>query len=487
MSKIYKADNIIEALKIAEKFKLEGKYNLFRGQAQNWEVIPTAGRLTKEKFEESKEKLERLFYYINTENSLKKYSKKIDTFFAIAQHYGIPTNYIDFTTNLDIAFYFATNSNFNKPQQNCVIICLNETVFSEFIEFTKVIYKRDEVHPPYVSKIDVENLWRLQAQSGCFLYTPYFKIESFYNFDRIIFPFTSPFEKLTKKEVYPERKSELEILLDHYFDYETRIEGGKRFKKFAEELNIPIKKLLPHDHFAILKEKEIHKSWYSYTYRKWNFPLVENWQSTENEKTIKIFLAIKKNQTKQISFIIDELTKEFILNNVNRNTPLKFEVNNKPKFSKKVTNIINKSCLRIWDGTRNLPYTNDEIISIIANYVFLEIQKNKSTTNTINEDELITLEITNKYGSCTRCKANANSVVSAFRDDINNIVINSMPRPIPSELLLHINKARYIFDFKKLVDLFKLEMVAYQVLNNSYNNNPVIFYTPAQIMVLGYA
>jgi len=99
MAVIYRTESIMEALKLAEKFKKSGKYNLFRGQAKNWEVVPTAGRISKEKFEQSKKQLERLLYYFSTETVLKKYCSRIDDFFAIAQHYGIPTNYIDFTEN----------------------------------------------------------------------------------------------------------------------------------------------------------------------------------------------------------------------------------------------------------------------------------------------------------------------------------------------------------------------------------------------------
>ena len=62
-----------------------------------------------------------------------------------------------------------------------------------------------------------------------------------------------------------------------------------------------------------------------------------------------------------------------------------------------------------------------------------------------------------------------------------------MARPIPSEILLHINTPRYIFDFSKLLDLFKKELIAYQVLENSENNNPVIFFSPSQLRTIGYA
>lgn len=488
MSEIYKVNDLAEALQLARKFQKSGKYNLFRGQAQNWKVLPAAGRLSKKKFEESRKKLERLFYYINTEPSLKKYCAEIDSFFAIAQHYGIATNYIDFTTNVDIAFYFATNSKSNKSIENCAIICLNEIDFKEFVETTKILYENDQVIPPYISRIEVENLWRLQAQNGCFLFTPYVQIEHLYDFDKIIFPFTTSFDGILKKDVYPLRKSELEILLDHYFNYEERIIGSKRMMKFAKDFNIPVTKFPSPGNTKILQKKEVHKSWHSYEYRKWKFSLTEKWQNSESEKTVTIFLCLKDNQVEHLKDLRDNLTEEFNQKNIIRSSPLKFEICAKPKLSIKVENIIKRSCLRIWDGTRNLPYSIEEIISIIGQYIHLEIVNNNlTTTNSINDNERITITMINKYGSSTRCDVSKENLAIAFRDDINNIVISEMARPIPSELLLHINKPRYIFDFKKLLDLFKTELVAHQVLTNSRNNNPVIFYTPSQLKALGYA
>lgn len=56
-----------------------------------------------------------------------------------------------------------------------------------------------------------------------------------------------------------------------------------------------------------------------------------------------------------------------------------------------------------------------------------------------------------------------------------------------SEILMRINAANIMFDFDKLVQLFKEELIVYQVWYNSENDNPVIFYSPAQISILGYA
>jgi len=481
MPKIYEVKNITEALELTKKFHKSGKYNLFRGQAQNWKVVPTAGRLTNKKLEKATEQIERLLHYFVTTTSLKKYCNKVDNFFAIAQHYGIPTNYIDFTESVEVAFYFATNSKSNKPKENCSIICLDETDFNSSVEFTNVLYKKDNVIPPYITKNNVENLWRLQAQKGRLLYTPYDQIEQLYSFDKILFPFDFPYTGISVQDIYPLRKSELEIMLDHYFDVERRLEGSKRLQRFAQELKIPIKKLSPHNPFDILVKKKVHKSWYSNLYSKWKFNFAEDWSDSQNEKNISFTIPSKATQNQLTNFIVNSFEKEFANNKINRKTPLNFSITTKPKLSKKQTTIINKSCLRIWDGTRNLPYSNNDIFTIIGQYLLLELFQDNNT------EECIKLEMSNKYGSRIRFSANPSNIVNTYRDDIDKIILSNLPRPIPCELLLHVNRPRYIFDFKKLIELFKKETVAQQVFENRENENPVIFYTPAQISLIGYA
>jgi hypothetical protein len=488
MAKIYRTKDINEAFKLAEKFQRSGKYNLFRGQAKDWKVIPTAGRLSKEEFQESKAQLERLFYYFNSETSLKKYCKGIDDFFAIAQHYGIPTNYIDFSERIDVAFHFATNSQSNKPLENCSIICLNEKDFSEFVEFTKILFDKNKVIPPYIIKKNIENLWRLQAQSGCFLFTPYYQIESFYDFDRILFPFSSPFNKISKQDIYPNRKSELEIMLDLYFNKERRLNQSKKFQAFLKEFDIPVKEITPNNPFEILNNKKVHTSWYSSTYKKWNFRLNEKWQPSQYKKEVKLNIPLKLSKKEAFQSIKATLKEQFENSKVNRKTPLSFDILTRPELSVKKTYIIKRSCERIWDGTRNLPYTDMEIFAIISNYLLLEFYDQKVKQGfKDDEDNLITLEMTNKYGSSTRFKAVPNNIIKAYRDDLDEIIVKYPIRPIPIELLFHINRPRYIFDFKKLIELFKKEIVANQVFENRLDNHPVIFYSPAQVRLLGYA
>ncbi|HET8573963.1 MAG TPA: FRG domain-containing protein [Edaphocola sp.] len=488
MPEIYNVQNLDEALKLAIEFKKTGKYRLFRGQARNWEVIPTIGRILDKNLKEVTQQLERLYMFFETTPHLNKYVSDIDWFFAVAQHYGIPTNYIDFTSNIDTAFFFATNSKSNKVGELCSIICLDEDDFIRFVEFTKIIYQNDKVVPPYIVKVDVNNLWRLQAQDGCFLFTPYANIEMYYNFDKIVFPFSHSYNKLYSTDIYPDRKSELEILLDHYFNSEQKIQGYKRLRKFSEEVKIPFTTFKSPDFNEVIKSKDIHKSWMSVSFNKWNYVINEKWLPNEQKHCIPFELQSKENYEAQTQTIVTCLKQYFKGNSINRMTPLEFEINVKPKISKKLSRKINRSCQRIWDGTRNLPFSDDEIFSIISKYVFLEIHKNKNKyTFPLNGEPIITLEMTNEYGSITRCYASPSKICSSFRNDLKEVLIDELTQIISSEILLHINITNIVFDFEKLLDLFKDEIIAYQILHNSEEENPVIFYTPTLVSILGYA
>lgn len=423
MSKTYKTKNIEEALKLAKKFQKSGTYNLFRGQARNWEVKPTAGRLPDKKFEKSKEQIERIFLFFNQDKTLKKYCKEVDSYFAIAQHYGIPTNYIDFTESVEVAFFFATHSKSNKEGEECSIICINEKDFEGLIEFIKILFDKENVVRPYISRIKVENLWRLEAQKGCFLFTPYGRIEYFYRFDRITFPFTKPFEGIDKKDIYPERKSELEIILDHFFDTEKRIEGQKRLQIFSKELNIPITILPEHNQYEIIEKKEICKSWYSSSYRRWRYSFSEKWKSSKNEKRVNFSILLEISKEEFIKDIKSKLTKEFYIKQIDRKTPLNFEFLIKPKLSKKNSKIIGNNCRNIWDGTRNLPYSIDDIFTILSTYLYLEFRDKLEQ----EYKEQTLLEMTNKYGSRVRFEADKLNIPNYFRNDINDIIVKNTP------------------------------------------------------------
>ncbi len=488
MAERFRVSNLTEALNLAREFNTSGKYNLFRGQGRDWSVKATMARLTADESKKGVEKLERLLYYMHTHKPLEKFVSDIDWFYAVAQHYGLPTNYIDFSSSVDIATFFATNSKSNKIGEDCVIICLQEIEFNHFIEATKFLYERDKVEAPCIIRPKVDNLWRLQAQHGCFFYSPYVDFDTFYDFDKIIFPFSEPYREVAIENVYPERKSELEILLDHYFNTEKRLEGSKRFMEFINENNVPSTELAPPDSNQFLKNNAVHFSWETNLFNDWLFKLNEEWRNIEVREPLIIHFDYKKSIEYQILEMQQKLSEMFTDKKINRDSIISFEIISKRKISKKLLKRISDSCSRIWDGTRNLPFEDIEIQSIIAKYVCLEIYGAKfGSTPTFTGEKLVVLELVNEYGSVTRCYASPSKINASFRDDLNEVLIDQLAEDINERILLRINKPNLVFDFIRFLDLFKDELIAYQVYYNSEDKNPVIFYTPTQIAVMGYA
>lgn len=239
------ASNIEEALKAASEWKAEGKYDWFRGQTHPWPLISTLGRLSEEGREETRRKLGRFYDWVISTPGLEPLYEE-NSFFAVAQHYGIPTNYIDFSTDPGVAGFFATHGGNLEAGQQCCIYCLNT---KEIVDFWKSV-----VPPEYPQieaiEISVPNLWRLEAQSGVFLYCPCDGLEAWYAPDRIVFPYSGPVSTPSHEDIYPTRKSSLEILLDQFFSSETSREGSARMRAKAKKFGWPIT-IMPRVHDRI--------------------------------------------------------------------------------------------------------------------------------------------------------------------------------------------------------------------------------------------
>ena len=487
MSEIFEVADLKAALQLAKQFKASGKYNLFRGQAQNWPVMSSLGRLLPDSDPEIQKQLERLFLFFDSSPALRKYKTDIDWFWAVAQHYGLKTNYIDFSDSPEVAAYFATHSKDNVPGKDAVIICLNEADWTLFMSGLKGYFEEEKVIVPYIARIDVDNLWRLQAQQGCFMFTPYSHLEFFYDFDRIKFPFSEPYSAIRSDHIYPQRKSELEQLLDHYFNMEGRIEGAERMRKLAEEINMPVSHIgrLEFDHY--FKRKQKHKSWRSAEFKSWDLPLVERW---DPGKSVRLRLAYDREvpAAEQLGIIRLQLTDLFKKRKVDRITPVKFYLGPIPGLAGRDLKLIQRCCNRAWEGMRNLPFSDAEIIEIISQVIVTGITEELTdTTFSFSGEKLLLLEMTNEYGNTSRCRVSPSVILSAFRPDLFDILADGAPKVLQPEILLHINDPYLLFDFHLLLAAFKNEMICYQLLQQQENEHPVIFFTPAQINVLGYA
>ena len=223
-----------EALALAQNFKAEGRFDVFRGQARRWTLLSSLHRLGESRFDEMTERGLLLYQFMGDNPVLKPYLKNTDHFFAVAQHYGFATNHVDFTTDPAVALYFATNSPANTVLEQACIICVNRVHFQQVMEFTEPLWAKymakKDLRPCFL-EMDVKNLWRLQAQKGLFLFTPLAQIENVYPFHRIVFPYHGPFPGIDIADIYPVEKSVVETYLDHFLEAERTSNNMQRFIK----------------------------------------------------------------------------------------------------------------------------------------------------------------------------------------------------------------------------------------------------------------
>jgi hypothetical protein len=107
-----------------------------------------------------------------------------DVLFAIMQHYGIPTDFIDFTTEPSIAGFFASDT---RTEPEPCIYCISTQDLSRYWGVAQK-YLEPGTQLRTVT-LQVPNLWRLEAQHGVFLYANY-NWDLDYPPDRIVFPYT---------------------------------------------------------------------------------------------------------------------------------------------------------------------------------------------------------------------------------------------------------------------------------------------------------
>ena len=63
----------------------------------------------------------------------------------------------------------------------------------------------------------------MHAQEGCFVYANYEGWTNYFHMDMIRFPRSEPVATPEEKDIYPAAKSEMERLVDEYFEHERSI------------------------------------------------------------------------------------------------------------------------------------------------------------------------------------------------------------------------------------------------------------------------
>lgn len=305
-----------EALQICRSLILKRQADLFRGQTHDWpKLLPSLLRQTGDQIISAHSKLNRFLTWAKTVPQMGVYSGFEPALTAIAQHYGVPTRFLDLTTAPGIARLFAKQSSAaSKLRGMSVIYCLSAKDLNPDVGVRLL-------------SIDVHNLWRLEAQKGLFLEFLDDQIgESIRNKSiRIHFP-SEQLSDAEQLQLYPLRKSPLETVIDQWL-YREEVKdlfeslGPVKYKQSIRRVTYP-------GAFKWREVPELDSAWIDHNDR-WLIPNRESVDITSAPAEIVIPL-VDLSEPHRAQQAIFALIKEAIQQQGESDRLISFKVNLSP-------------------------------------------------------------------------------------------------------------------------------------------------------------
>jgi len=501
----YQASSIEEAVEIAYQLKADGEFDWFRGQVQEeWFPVSSLYRVKEKRDQAAYERVVRrvtMFYRWLDETPELKYLQEpqhVNDFFAIMQHYGIPTDYLDFTTDPGIAAFFSADTK-SPPTGNGLscIYCLDS---KDLLQYWSAIADLDDRKGAEIElvEIDVQNLWRLQAQRGVFLHVNYnWQVD--YAMFKIVYPYSGYPPYPTRDKIYPEDKSSLEQLLDQYFDVErARFTHDEMVERFAAirarggNANISYWKSFPQGFYApeFLDPESMASlpSWNEETIQAWQRPCVEEYHETQG-RTVKLTLN-PAGGIQEIRKAVVFGMKQFFRSEPNsRSKTLNWAFESLPPqlTAKEVDEVLR----RVWNGMRQLPYEDSDIAEAcgsVAALLMTPFSREISEEKRIEDfaecfGPAIEVGFAHFDGSGSGGYATRESILGALRTDMVDL-LTPESKPIASdarEIFRIIYNPRLMFEFEKFKKLFAREVIPSQAAWK----RELILFNPARLLTFG--
>jgi hypothetical protein len=497
----YRAKNVEEAVEFAYKLRDEGKYDWFRGQVQTWPPYSSLFRLYQaqdakgqEHFGQRVAMFRRWLTYAPELRYLLNEEPPHD-FFAVLQHYGIPTHYIDFSTDPGVAGFFAADTARPPSGGESCIYCLNTEELKEVWEAVKEFRKPATIE---TVSIDVRNLWRLQAQRGVFLFADY-NWDVDYPMDRIVFPYTAYPSYPPRDQIYPLHKSPLEQLLDQYFFLETSYFGGKeiermfaKFKAQGGHAGFAKWEEFPHGYhaeaFVAGKELAALASWDQTATREWRTDLAENYKEVLGvPQRLKLQPSAGPDEVmKSVSFGVRQVLRA---NPEIRRHSVEWEVTDAP--SSLAHEALRDAIRAIWNGMRRLPFAIDEIADAIGTCAALQMLGLGRMTSYEEAEAIVSRRFgpslrvgfaypdnSGSYGYASRA-----SLSDAMRSDLQGLLLPKYRDRAKDvrELFQVCYNPSFLFDFTSFKSLFAREVIPSQAVFE----RPLIIFNPALLKTFG--
>jgi FRG domain-containing protein len=496
-AKEFRVSDVEEAIELAEKFRQDGTYNWFRGQTKPWPPHATLTRahlLGKDETEEARTRLGRFEAFMKIHPELQNIAENDNAFFAVAQHYGLPTPYIDFTTEPAIAGFFACDTTNPDVGSESCIYCLNTDDIGKAWETLAAIDSQSQIE---LVTIPVPNLWRLESQHGVFLYCAPGNWDVWYEMDKILFPYGGYPAYPPKEVIYPNKKSSLENLLDHFFVEERRARGRQLLLNELKKAAVPLfRDEGPPDfyypEFFKRGQLEPHPSWELTFLKAWEDAATEPYRTMQRQP-IPLSLHPSWSPYERRRRVTIAVAGALRIHPALRRSLVTWDFGDQPIAPHDAGNkLLQEAVEWLWDGMRRLPYSDAQIATAIGVCVQLASLGLSVDTPAGRQSEIalevfgraIEIEFGSPDGSYSRARAAEEGLRAAMRDDLFELVKeNSRDSFRDTErVLLAVFAPQRLFDFKRLCSLFAEQLVSWQVLAR---RGRVVFFAPSRLMTLG--
>jgi len=399
----------------------------------------------------------------------------------------LPTNYIDFTTSPEVAGFFAAdNPKGHLLDAESCIVCLETADLKKFWANMPAKYP-----PPRFIGLEVPNLWRLEAQEGCFLFCDCANFEHIYDLDRIIFPYTGPFPGIPRSKIYPLEKSALEIALDQYFMNEKLIAGTRMvysLSGFREASHMTMEDTGGWNSDLVSSPIPTDSSWDKSVLAKWIQADPERYSHVSAGPVLTISFLGQVDPSSLHRRIESKVLSDLERNPSLRTQSVRWTVEDAELLTGRPN--LPEALSRLWNGVRILPYTPDQIAHCIGRCAALWAAWEGQSSDDIPFmraastcfGECLEIEFGASDGSYSRSFASKRTLAKAVRNDVSPYLNPRYADQIHGNIvgmLQAIQDPSLLFDFSRLADAFVREIAPFQVLHR--RSDLAVFYSPARL------
>jgi hypothetical protein len=510
-----------------------GSNYVFRGQRENWPLRSTLFRIPENEREKKWQETLKFCQWMLNNPYLKPYHQAEDQLLVIAQHYGYPTDLLDFTRDPKIAGFFASTGNVDVTKPG-VILVVNIDMFKRLCQFYKI---------PGLLILEIKGLWRLENQKGIFLRDYHDFIQQIDNMgyvdsflEKLLFKqiygvnITSFFPEINEFFVYPE-SNDLEREIERYED--IRLRSRPISLDFFTVIHIE------RDSVGINVEEQAPSTvWKADKLEKWStigqlkyveYPRLSNKEtiSIHFKSTVPSAFAIEDVLNQHISVISEirkrvakretlPIVKPIITDNIIQrfenvdeivfSSKIEYEEFKKLPISKNPNfpecaklyfiHVLAANILEILMVSTFLPYSDLEVAKSIQTSFSLVFNCRVHNLNLCNdpmftspyEGEVVVLEYQDEAGIVSKCCAPASYFdnfvdMTKVRKRFNEIYPQYMLEK-NSQLFQFVHDIRKIMSLKEAIDLWASVVVPSEIYFRSKSNRIL---NPYYVRKIGYA